>query len=137
MVNWIIAMRNNKEFIKDWVEKKLQSQGNPLADLERDVTIVIPGVANNPFFGTFVGIEKVKEILSLLSNKVSQQFQVVDCIAEDNQVIALIEENLIRHDDPSKHYLNYTAWLFKLNDDQKIVYLYTYDNTLVTAEALA
>lgn len=133
-------IEDNKQFIKDWIEKKLQGQGDPLEDLAVDVTFVIPGSEDNPIFGTFSGIEEVKKFLGLLQEKVSQTFNVTDCIAEDNQVIALIEETLTRKDEPSKHYLNRTAWLFRLRHDRntvKIVYLYTYDDTLVTSEALA
>jgi hypothetical protein len=46
--------------ITEWDGKKLK---------EREEEIDA-GAANNPFFGMFVGIEKVTEVLSLLSNKV-------------------------------------------------------------------
>jgi ketosteroid isomerase-like protein len=133
-------IEDKKQFIKNWIEKKLQGQGNPLEDLDSDVKFVIPGSEDNPIFGTFSGIEEVQKFFGLLQEKVTQTFKVIDCIAEDNQVMVLIEETLTRKDEPSKHYLNHTAWLFRLKHDRttiKIVYVYTYDDTLVTAEALA
>jgi ketosteroid isomerase-like protein len=131
-----VMKEQNKQFIKDWIEKKLQGQGDPLEDIEEDITMIIPGSGTNPIFGKHVGMEEFKKILGLLQNKVSQTFKVTDCIAEGNQVVALIEETLTRKDDPSKHYLNHTAWLFKLKDSQKIGYIYTYDNTVVSSKAL-
>ena len=127
----------NCKFIQDWIENKL-----PLEDLDREVTFVIPGSESNPIFGTFRGIEEVKKFFRLLQEKLEekemeQTFEVTNCIAEGNQVISLVKETFISKNSPSEHYMNHSAWYFRLNDKQKIVYLYTYDDTLATFKALA
>jgi hypothetical protein len=133
---------NNKQLIENWIEKKLQGQGDFLEDLDQAVVFFIPGSSSNPIFDQFVGIEEVKRFFQLLQEKLlekklRQTFLVKDCIAEGNQVVALIEETFTSENDPSKSDLNHTSWFFKLSDEQKIVYLYCYDNTLVTSEVLA
>ncbi|AUB44063.1 NTF2-like domain (plasmid) [Nostoc flagelliforme CCNUN1] len=132
---------NNKQLIKNWIEKKLQGQGNPLEDLDQQVVFFIPGASTNPIFGKFVGIEEVKRFLQLLQakllqEKVTQSFLIKDYIAEEKQVVVLLEETFIPEKEPSNVSFNHTAWVFKLNDEQKIVYLYCYDNTLVTSKVL-
>ncbi len=132
---------NNKQFIENWIEKKLQGQGNPLEDLEEGVVFFIPGSITNPIFGQFVGIEKVKLFFQLLQEKLLQKqaiqtLVVTDCISEGNQVVVLLEETFTPENDLSKPCLNHAAWFFKLSDEQKIIYLYCYDNTLVTSEVL-
>lgn len=133
---------NNKQLIENWIEKKLQGQGNPLEDLVQGVVFFIPGSSNNPIFGQFVGIEKVRRFFQLLREKllqerVSQTLLVTDCIAEGNQVVVLLKETFTSENKLFNPHLNHAAWFFKLNDEQKIVYLYCYDNTLVTSEVLA
>jgi hypothetical protein len=169
---------DNKQFIKDWIEKKLQGQGNPLDDLDPKVTFVIPGSKTNPIFGTFAGIAEVENFFSLLQAKLlekgmKQTFKVTDCIAEGDRVLALIEESFTQErpnsangfpsnwleldlqaclnsvlanlgfppapqpKEPSGICVNQTAWFFRLTENQKIIYLYTYDDTLVTSEALS
>jgi ketosteroid isomerase-like protein len=127
----------NCKFIKDWIENNL-----PLEDLDREVTFVIPGSESNPIFGTFKGIEEVINFFRLLQEKLTekemeQTFEVTNCIAEGNQVVALVKETFTSKNSSSEHYLNHSAWYFRLNDKQKIVYLYTYDDTLATSKALA
>lgn len=130
---------NNKQFIKNWIEKKLQGQGNPLEDLDQQVIFFIPGSSANPIFGKFVGIEEVKRFFQLLQakllqKKVTQSFLIKDYIAEEKQVVVLLEETFTPEKEPSNVSFNHAAWVFQLNDEQKIVYLYCYDNTLVTSK---
>ncbi|MEH2004539.1 nuclear transport factor 2 family protein [Nostoc sp.] len=132
---------NNKQFIKNWIENTLQGQGNPLDDLDQQVVFFIPGARDNPIFGKFVGIEEVKRFFQLLEakllqKKVTQRFLIKDCIAEEKQVVVLLEETFIPEKDPSNVSFNHTTWVFKLNDEQKIVNLYCYDDTLVTSKLL-
>lgn len=125
---------NNCQFIKQWIKA-----GFPLEDLAEEVVFVIPGSSKNHVFGKFCGLEEVKEFFKLLQKKLieknlSQQIKITDCLAQANRVIVLLEESFIRENEIA--YLSSGAWLFELNDQAKIVYLYCYDNTLITSEAL-
>lgn len=133
----------NKQVVTDWIEKKLHGQGNPMDDLARDVVFCIPGPTTNPIFGKFTGIEEVERFFGLLIGKLSQKkltqtIKVVNCLAEGKQVVALVEE-VFSSENPnlSQSDISHGAWLFELNDDSKITYLYCYDNTEITSKALA
>lgn len=130
---------NNRQFVLSWI-KCLESGGDPFADLAEDVIFIIPGPASNPIFGTFRGQEEVAKFFQSLQAKVAQQkFKVTNCLAEENVVVVFLNEEIFSKQDPNKKYLNRTAWLFKLNDEptnKKIVYLYCYDDTAITSEAL-
>jgi ketosteroid isomerase-like protein len=126
--------KNNKEVILEWIEKKFQ---NPQDYLDADVVLVIPGPSNDRIFGQHIGIKAFPEVLKAIGEKVNQRFEVRSCIAEGNEVVVILEETLTPKAQGSKEYLNHSAWLFRLNNLQKITYLYTYDDTLVTSEALA
>lgn len=123
--------KSNKEFILEWIHN-----GFPMDDLDADIVLVLPGPSNSPIFGRHVGIEAFRQFINALVEKVDQTFEVRDCIAEGNKVVVILDEILIPKADTSKKYSNQSAWLFRLNNLQKITYLYTYDNTLVTTEAL-
>lgn len=132
----------NKQLVKDWIEKKLQGEGNPLDDLDRGVVFFIPGAKDNPIFGKFEGIEEAQRFFSLLQAKtleknLRQTFEVTDCLAEGNRVIVLLEEGFISKNEPTQSCQSQGAWLFELNEERKIVQLYCYENTLVTSEIFA
>lgn len=122
--------KSNKEFILEWIDK-----GFPVESLDAEAVIILPG-SSSPIFGQHVGIEAFRQLINALVEKVDQKFEVRDCIAEGDKVVVILDETLIPKADSAKQYFNQSAWLFKLNDLQKITYLYTYDNTLITAEAL-
>jgi ketosteroid isomerase-like protein len=122
--------KSNKEFILEWIDK-----GFPVESLDAEVLIILPG-SSNDIFGQHVGIEAFRQLINALVEKVDQKFEVRDCIAEGDKVVVILDETLIPKVDNVKQYFNQSAWLFKLNNLQKITYLYTYDNTLITAEAL-
>lgn len=127
----------NCQLISRWL-----SSGFPEEDLDPNVVFVIPGSANNPIFGKFSGLEEVKKFLQLLQEKlagkkISQTIKITDCLAQGNRVIVLLQETFTLENELSQSYLNSAAWLFELNDEQKIVYLYCYDNTLITSKVLA
>ena len=126
--------KTNKEVISDWIEKKLQGQGDPFEDLAQEFTLVVPGPVESPIFRTHRGIEEFKNLLELLSEKASMTFELTDCISEGNKVVACVDEIFTLHNDPSKHYVNRCAWLFTLNAEQKIIHFYAYDDTKMTSE---
>lgn len=135
-------IEKNKQIAIDWIEKKLQGQGDPLEDLDKEVVFIIPGTDTNPIFGKFVGIEEVKTFFKLLQEKllqkkISHTFKVTDCIAEGNRAVVLLEEIFTLENKPFEPSRNRVAWIFELNSEQKIVYLDCYDNTLVNSEILA
>lgn len=116
----------------------MQGQGDPFEDLAEEFTLFVPGPASSPIFGTHQGVEEFKKLHELLSEKVGMTFKLTDCISEGNKVVACVDEIFtLNNDDPSKHYVNRCAWLFTLNDDQKIIHFYAYDDTLLTSELLA
>ena len=126
----------NCQLINRWLET-----GFPLEDLAEDVVFVIPGSLDNPIFGKFSGLEEVKRFFELLIGKlvdknITQTIKVTDCLAQANRVIVLLEETFILENDLSQSYVNSAAWLFELNDQQKITYLYCYDNTLISSKVL-
>ncbi len=134
--------QQNKQLVKDWIEKKLQGQGNPFDDLDSGVVFVIPGAKDNPLFGKFEGVEEVQRFFSLLQAKLleknlSQTLEVTNFVAEGNRVIVLLEEVFISKNESTESCRNSAAWLFELNDDQKIFQFYCYDNTLVTSGLFA
>lgn len=133
----------NKQIVTDWIEKKLQGQGNPMDDLDPSVVFCIPGSNTNPIFGEFRGIEGVERFFGLLMGKLSQKnltqtIKVVNCLAEGKQVVAFVEE-VFSSKEPNlfEPHISQGAWLFELNDESKITSLYCYDNTEVTSKALA
>lgn len=129
--------KTNKEVISDWIEKKLSGQGDPFEDLAQEFTLVVPGQAKSPIFGTHKGVEEFKTLLELLSKKASTTFELTDCIGEGNKVVACVDEIFTLHNNPSPPHVNRCAWLFTLNDDQKIIHFYAYDDTKMTCELLA
>ena len=135
----IMVANQNQQFVLNWLET-LESGGDPFAALADDVTFIIPGPVSNPIFGTFKGKEKISQFFTELGKKVEQQkFTVTSCLTEGNTVVVFLDEQIFPKKNPHQKYLNRTAWLFKLNDhprDKKILYLYCYDDTAITAEAL-
>ena len=129
--------KTNKEVISTWIEEKLQGQGDPFEDLAQEFTLVVPGPAESPIFRTHRGVKEFKNLLELLSEKVSMTFKLTDCISEGNKVVACVDEIFTLHNEPSKSYVNRCAWLFTLDADRKIIGFYAYDDTLVTSELLA
>ncbi|MCT7964399.1 hypothetical protein NG791_27350 [Laspinema sp. D1] len=132
----------NKQIVTDWIEKKLHGQGNPMDDLDPSVVFCIPGSNTNPIFGKFTGIEEVERFFGLLIGKLSQKnltqtIKVVNCLAEGQQVVAIVEEVFSSaKSNLAEPHISHGAWLFELNDESKITSLYCYDNTEVTSKAL-
>ncbi|MGL5195648.1 MAG: hypothetical protein ACRC8Y_18860 [Chroococcales cyanobacterium] len=133
----------NKQIVTDWIEKKLHGQGNPMEDLDPSVVFCIPGPNTNPIFGEFTGLEGVEKFFGLLLGKLSQKnlsqtIKVVNCLAEEKQVVAFVEEVFSsKEPNQSEYHVSQGAWLFELNDESKITSLYCYDNTEITSKALA
>ena len=134
-----MVANQNQQFVLDWL-KTLESGGDPVPALADNATFIIPGSVSNPIFGTFEGKEKISQFFIELGKKTEQcQFTVTSCLTEGNRVVVFLDEAIFPQKNPHQKYLNRTAWLFKLNDhprDKKILYLYCYDNTAITAEAL-
>lgn len=135
-------LERNKQLVKSWINQKLQGNGNPFEDLDSSISFFVPGTSDNPIFGQFQGIDEVTHFFKFLQEKldqkkVQQTFEVIDCIAEDNQVVAFLEEIFTFEDSPEQPYRNQSAWLFKLNNQSKITSIYCYDNTLVNSQILA
>jgi ketosteroid isomerase-like protein len=133
-INYQLEIRTmaqtNPEIILEWLKN-----GLPPDTLAEDIILMIPGECEG-ISGQHQGITAFQKVLGALAEKVDQKFTITDCIAEGNAVVVILEETMTPKADPSKQYLNQSAWFFRLNERQKITYLYTYDDTLVTRKAL-
>lgn len=134
-------LENNKKLVKNWINYKLQGQGNPFKDLASEVVFYIPGANNNPLFVEFIGIKEVKRFFQLLQEKLLQKklkqtFEVTECIAEGNRVVVLLEEIFTVDHSPSESNRNIAAWIFEINNQQKIISLRCYDDTLMSSAIL-
>jgi ketosteroid isomerase-like protein len=122
--------KSNQEIILEWLKNGLPSE-----TLAEDIILIIPGTFQG-ISGRHEGIPAFQKVLGALAEKVEQKFEITTSIATGNEVVVILEETMTPKVAPSESYLNQSAWFFRLNDWQKITYLYTYDDTLITGKAL-
>ena len=156
----------NQEFVETVEKWIKTLNDNPLDNyilntLADNVTFEIPGPTSNKIFGTFKGKrdetdktdkttdqrdeKTVNDFFEALAKKVKKQnFEIKKneqseetlTMVKGNMVLVFLDETIFPRKYPKKTYLNSTAWLFTLNEKQKIVKLYCYDDTAITSEAL-